>query len=106
MKVNKFYYNPLPDYLEIKKSKIDGMGIFAKEDIERDTNIGITHVQIPILTNFLRTPLGGFINHSEENNCYLAEMLNWDRYKVFNLFSEVDILKGEEITLNYHIHDL
>ena len=29
MKFNKFYYKPLPDYLTIKSSSIEGLGIFA-----------------------------------------------------------------------------
>ena len=31
---NKFYYKPLPDCIEVKKSPIHGYGVFAREDIK------------------------------------------------------------------------
>ena len=31
---NKFYYKPLPDFLEVGKSTIEGYGIFANKDID------------------------------------------------------------------------
>ena len=40
----KIPYNPLPEYLAIGPSDIDGVGIFAKEDIPAAIIIGITHV--------------------------------------------------------------
>mgnify|MGYP001429217748 CR=1 FL=1 len=33
---NKFYYKPLPDFLQIGESDIEGSGVFAKEYIEED----------------------------------------------------------------------
>ena len=33
LKMNRFYYRPLPDNLTIGQSEIDGYGIFAKEAI-------------------------------------------------------------------------
>ena len=38
------HYRPLPKEVIIKQSEIDGYGIFAKEDISKDTELGITHV--------------------------------------------------------------
>ena len=37
---SKMYYKPLPDYIEIGKSKIEGFGLFAAQDIEKDIDIG------------------------------------------------------------------
>ena len=38
-------YKALPDCLTIDKSKIHGLGLFAVEDIDKDTNLGISHVK-------------------------------------------------------------
>ena len=61
-------YRPLPRYLTIKDSGIDGLGLFASEDIAAGTYAGETHVKIDENQDWLRTPLGGFINHSEQPN--------------------------------------
>ena len=102
---NKFYYKPLPEYLEVDSSDIEGSGVFATEDIDADLDIGMTHIKVPILQGYIRTPLGGFVNHSEENNCYLIEKLDWDDYRIFHLVTGRKILAGEELTLNYHIDE-
>ena len=33
-------YNPLPDYITIKESSINGLGLFATEDISANIVIG------------------------------------------------------------------
>ena len=60
-------YKPLPDSLTIKPSKVNGLGLFAKEAIPQATNLGMTHLEIG--KTILRTPLGGFINHANDSNC-------------------------------------
>ena len=63
-------YRPLPPYLTIDSSKINGLGLFAVEPIKKLINIGISHVADIHFTNgYIRTPLGGFINHSTTPNC-------------------------------------
>ena len=62
-------YKPLPDSLTIKKSPIEGLGLYATRDIKANCFIGLTHVQDKDFENgYLRTPLGGFYNHSNEPN--------------------------------------
>ena len=61
-------YRPLPRYLTIKASGIDGLGLFASEDVAAGTYAGETHVKIDENQDWLRTPLGGFINHAERPN--------------------------------------
>ena len=39
-------YKPLPDSLTIKTSKVNGLGLFAKETIPQATNLGMTHIKI------------------------------------------------------------
>ena len=100
-------YKPLPDSLTIKSSGIHDLGLFAEEDIKQGTNLGMTHLKIG--DTIFRTPLGGFINHSNAPNCDKAElrMTNEDlqghlyHYKKWKLITERDIKKGTELTLKY-----
>ena len=62
-------YRPLPDGLTIKKSPIEGMGLYATIDIKVNVFNGLTHVlDERFENNYLRTPLGGFYNHSKKPN--------------------------------------
>ncbi len=105
-------YKPLPDSLTIKTSKVNGLGLFAKETIPQATNLGMTHIKIG--NRILRTPLGGFINHANDPNCVKVELLmtNHDDpdlkfdYKKWNLVTIKDIQQGEELTLKYTFYDL
>ena len=57
-------YKPLPNFLTIKASSVHGLGLFAVSKIKKNTMIGITHVlNQEFENNYIRTPLGGFINH-------------------------------------------
>jgi hypothetical protein len=95
-------YKPLPEYLAIGPSDIHGAGIFAKEDIPAEVVIGITHIyDTEFENNYIRTPLGGFINHSETSNCKLIEE---DDYK--RLMTKTHINAGTELTLKYNLYKL
>ena len=60
-------YRPLPDGLTIKNSPIEGLGLFATIDIKPNSFIGVTHIRDEQFENkYIRTPLGGFYNHSNE----------------------------------------
>ena len=60
-------YRPLPKCVTIKKSPIEGLGLYATEDIKANTFLGITHIQDENFeNNYIRTPLGGFYNHSND----------------------------------------
>ena len=100
-------YKPLPDLLTIKQSGINGLGLFAKEDVAQGTNFGMTHLKIG--DTVFRTPLGGFINHADEPNCAKVELLmkndSFD-YKKWNLMTTQDIKKGEELTLRYTFYNV
>ena len=63
-------YKPLPNGITIKESPIEGLGLFATEKIPANTLIG--KIQVPNKQEedgYLRTPLGGFGNHSDDPNC-------------------------------------
>ena len=94
-------YKPLPNFLTIKESNIQGLGLFALSKIKKGKTIGITHVlNEKFDNNYIRTPLGGFINHSNNPNCELKES-----DKVYlTLYSTNEIQEGEEITLKYKMY--
>ena len=60
-------YRPLPDYLKVKDSKIEGSGIFTKVRLKKGLKIGMTHLLVE--DQIFRSPLGGFLNHSFKSNC-------------------------------------
>lgn len=95
-------YKPLPDALTISSSDIHGLGLFAKEDIEAFSFLGVTHFMFNVMT--VRTPLGGFINHSEDPTCKVFNatvFINNQEVPVYFLETIKDIKAGEELTLNY-----
>ena len=60
-------YRPLPDGLTIKNSPIEGLGLFATIEIKTNSFIGVTHIRDEQFENkYIRTPLGGFYNHSND----------------------------------------
>lgn len=84
------YYRPLPSNLTIKSSKIEGLGLFAIEDIAGGTDLGLTHIyNEDYEDNFIRTPLGGFINYKIEPNC--AAIAVDSESKNLNLITLMDI---------------
>jgi SET domain-containing protein len=105
-------YKPLPESLTIKQSRINGLGLFADQNIKPGTNLGMSHLKIG--DTIFRTPLGGFINHANEANCIKAElrMTNEDMqghsysYKKWNLITIQDIEKGEELTIRYTFYNV
>ena len=68
-------YSPLTDGLTIKNSPIEGLGLFTNVEIKKNTFIGITHIRDEQFDNkYIRTPLGGFYNHS--NNPTVMRMVS------------------------------
>ena len=94
-------YKPLPSSLVIQSSSINGQGLFAKQNIPARENLGVTHIKLG--EKIIRTPLGGFINHSDKPNCIKEE----NRF-THNLFLKTikNIKEGEELTLNYTLYKI
>ena len=103
IKYNRFYYNPLPDEVCIKESPVHGHGIFASQNIKKHPDLGATHIKVPMIITYIRTPLGGFINHSEKPNCVLDCTQDWDDYLIFNIITKRAIAEGEELLLDYEV---
>ena len=98
-------YNPLPEYSAIGPSNIHGAGILAKEDIPGEVVIGITHIYDPNFQHdYIRTPLGGFINHNDNANCELLDKDEDYHYKVIKTLRKIEA--GEELTLKYSLYDI
>jgi hypothetical protein len=96
-------YNPLPEGLRIQKSEIQGFGLFTLLFLKKDTNLGISHVKIK--DELIRTPLGGFVNHSDDPNCEKIKLNDKDYIK-YNLVTIKDIEGGEELTVKYTFYNV
>ena len=115
-------YKALPDCLTIDKSKIHGLGLFATEDIGKDTNLGISHVKNTsgkFENNYVGTPLGGCINYSDDPNCikFVPDMVvaveshKWSKIETsfpdyMSLKTIKDVKKGEELTVKYTLYKI
>ena len=97
-------YKPLPESLTIKQSGINGLGLFAQEGIAQGTNLGTTHIKIE--DNIIRTPLGGFINHSNTPNVVKVELRDEKYTKKWSLVALRDLKKGEELTIRYTFYNI
>jgi len=102
-------YRPLPKQVTIKKSLVDGLGLFATQNIQANTILGITHISNKDYENgFLRTPLGGFINHSTNPNSKLISCGDSREIEcgILKLQTILDIKSGEEILLTYKMYEV
>ena len=116
-------YKALHSDLTLKKSSIHGFGVFAIKAIPKDTVVGISHIKDNdntgrYLQGYIRTPLGGFINHSTQPNCIKVQVRSnlspkyWPAVKegeeVFSMAIRTnrDIKEGEELTLFYTLYKM
>lgn len=96
-------YRPLPEYLTIENSPIQGLGLFTKDTIGKNTLIGKIHIPDPDHEGeYIRTPLGGFGNHSDEPNCSKVVMEDGSWW----IFASRDIVEGEELTWSYTLYEI
>jgi SET domain-containing protein len=94
-------YKPLPKNLTIKESEIEGLGLFATEEINQFEVLGVTHVfNTSFEDNYIRTPLGGFFNHSKTPNAKIVDLGS-----VLILQTIKKINKGDEITAFYTLYN-
>ena len=114
-------YKALHRALTIEKSSIHGLGLFAIKVISKDTVLGISHVKDKsnsgrYYQGYIRTPLGGFINHSTQPNCIKVHVRSglspkhWPAVKEGEEASSIamrtsrDIKEGEELTVFYTLY--
>ena len=100
-------YKPLPKTVAVKESPIHGYGLFAIDDIPYGTALGVSHVfAVGFKDNYIRTPLGGFINHSDTPNCHKVESHEDSVLTYYILQTIKDIKEGEELTVTYTIYNV
>ena len=96
-------YQALPEFIKVKDSPVAGQGLFATDDIPEGVDLGISHVVVD--DSIMRTPLGGFVNHSEDPNCVkVFEEEQWG--KIYHMRTIKDIKKGEELFLKYTFYNV
>ena len=95
-------YRPLSSLLTIKPSEIEGLGLYAIEDIESGIILGVSHIEDDRFDDgYIRTPLGGFVNHRNTSNSRISYEDDIGR-----LVTTQKIKKGEEITTTYHLYPI
>ena len=103
-------WRPLPDFLTIRSSKIEGLGLFALDKIPAGTDLGMTHIFDSLFADhYIRLPLGAFINHHEIPNCealFSEEDAEVGKLKHIRIFTLKEIGEGDEITVKYVINKL
>ena len=108
-------YKPLPSGLIIKDSDIQGQGVFTTRDLHVGCNLGESHYRIDTSgvesinqeenkNLLIRTPLGGFINHSEEPNCHRTQIRIKPGFDKWIITVIKNITAGEELTLKYTMY--
>jgi SET domain-containing protein len=98
------YYKPLPDSVTIKNSNIQGLGLFSTCFIPKGTNFGISHIyNADFDDGWIRTPLGGFINHSDDPNIVKWKDIVTNHY---HLVTIKDIENNEELTVKYTLYKI
>ena len=100
-------YKPLPESVAVRVSPIHGYGLFAIADIPTRANLGISLVfAVGFKDNYIRTPLGGFINHSDTPNCHKVQSHEDSALTYYNLQTIRKIENGEELTVAYTIYSV
>jgi len=117
-------YAPLHAGLTIRESSIHGLGVFTLVDLPAAEILGISHVcdrtNGRYHQDYIRTPIGGMINHSDAPNCRKISVqpgATWTQ-EIFGTLPEGaisdtmaiettrQILAGEELTVTYTIYRL
>ena len=93
-------YKPLPKGLTISPSKIQGLGVFTQLFVPKGTNFGMTHIKFK--DTLIRTPLGGFLNHSDDPNC--SKLLMEDGSWWIRALKDIEL--GEELTWKYTLYEV
>ena len=104
-------YRPLPDGLYIGASSIEGQGLYTSHALTKGCQLGESHYRIATNNNpsthmeenktiLIRTPLGGFINHSYRSQIRVKP--GFDKWIITVI---EDINPGDELTLKYTMYD-
>ena len=93
-------YRPLPDSLTVRNSPVDGLGLFAVTNIPSHCELGISHVKDDRFGDgYVRTPLGGFYNHSLDPN--IEAYIDGDFIRLRTI---KNVSAGDELTGKYWLY--
>ena len=96
--------------LTVKDSCIHGLGLFATMPIDKGLVLGVSHkYDERFQNNYIRTPLGGFINHHEIPNCkavFRESDAAVGSLKHIRIITLKELNEGDEITVKYVINKL
>jgi len=109
-------YRPLPNGLYIGVSSIEGQGLYTDRALTKGCQLGESHYRIATndvpSTNIeenksilIRTPLGGFINHSDKPNCHRSQIRVKPGLDKWIITVVEDVNPGDELTLKYTMYD-
>ena len=97
--------------MEVRNTEESGHGLYATIDIPAGSYLGVSHVALTVeqekllRRNYVRTPIGGLINHNDTPNCVLVRHPHDERPErlglVTHMWSVVPIKKGSEMTCFY-----
>ena len=108
--IEKTEWKPLPDFLTISESQIDGLGLFTLKDLDKGVDLGISHIyNSKFQDGYIRLSLGAFINHHEMPNCkaIISEIdSELGTLKHIRIITINKIKKREELTIKYIINKL
>tara|TARA_R110002111_G_scaffold99600_1_gene154269 strand:+ start:79 stop:423 length:345 start_codon:yes stop_codon:yes gene_type:complete len=109
-------YKPLPDGLYIGMSSIEGQGVYTSRALFKGCQLGESHYRVA--TNdvpskhteenksiLIRTPFGGFINHSDKPNCHRSQIRVKPGLDKWIITVVEDVSPGDELTLKYTMYD-
>ena len=96
-------YRALPEGLFVQNSPIAGQGIFTRIPFAVGTELGLSHIIDGEAIH--RTPLGGFINHSDDPNCVKYPVDN-KYYTKYYIKTIRPIKAGEELFLKYTFYSV
>ena len=101
-------YRPLPEGLMIQKSSIQGQGLVTTKFIDKDVKLGLSHIMVD--GEIIRTPLGGFVNHSDKPNCIKEKgvlgLKEVEQHNKYFLYTLRDIKAWEELTCKYTFYNI
>lgn len=106
------HYMPLPSCLQIQIiNEIKGHGLVATRNIPAGSYLGVTSFMMTHDTTIYtgkdasRTPLGGFINHSDRPNCAVLAHPELERAhelgRTWHLWTIMPVHQDEELTVFY-----
>ena len=103
MTIKNNNYKPLVDGLVIVPSDIHGYGVHSTRRWVPGNNLGTTHVWV--MDDWVRTPLGGFLNHSDKPNCELIDPIDYNvNWTIKTLQVIREIKPGDELTVYYSLY--